>query len=171
MTRELVATDGSPTSRSATAYAAELLSTVDLVGISVLTVIRPPLEHFAETDWLFIPQETWDELAAAAQDEAGVALQAALVDLARFDGLLRTVSRTGHHVARVIVETACELGADLIVMGAPRRGPLRGLLGGGVSNWVQRHAHCSVLLVRPTLPQVCARIATRHPAAITIPRR
>jgi len=149
MTYVLIATDGSPTSRAATAYAADLLGAMNLDGIGVLTVIRPPLESFVDADSLLIPQATWSELEAARQEEACIALHAAATDLTRFDGLLTTVCRTGRHVPRVIVDTTCELGADLIVMGASRRGTLRGLLGVPVSDWVQRHAHCPVLLVRP----------------------
>jgi nucleotide-binding universal stress UspA family protein len=147
MTRVLIATDGSPTSRAATVYAADLLGCANVVAISVLTVVRPPLDSFMDTDSLFIPQNTWDALESAAREAAGMALQAAVADLARFDGLLGTVCRTGHQVPRVIVDTACELGADLIVMGASRHGTLRAVLGGSISDWVQQHAPCPVLLV------------------------
>jgi len=152
MTRVLIATDGSSISRVATRYAADVLGTLNLDGICVLTVVRPPMEPLMDADSILIPQDTWRALEAAAQDAASMALQAAMADLARFDGLLKTVSRTGHHVPRVIVDTACELGANLIVMGASRHGTLRTLLGGDVSDWVQRHAHCPVLLVRPNQP-------------------
>jgi nucleotide-binding universal stress UspA family protein len=148
MTRVLIATDGSPTSRAATVYAADLLGCANVVAISVLTVVRPPLDSLVDMDSLFIPQNTWDELESAAREAADMALQAAVADLARFDGLLKTVCRTGHQVPRVIVDTARELGADLIVMGASRHTALSPLLGGRVSDWVQQHAPCPVLLVR-----------------------
>ncbi len=47
-----------------------------------------------------------------------------------------------------IVETAEEIGADLIVMGSHGYKRWERLLLGSVSNSVVQHAHCSVLVVR-----------------------
>ena len=49
--------------------------------------------------------------------------------------------------AEQLVETATELGADLVVVGRRNRGPLRALLG-SVSSRVVRRAPCDVLVVR-----------------------
>jgi nucleotide-binding universal stress UspA family protein len=48
-----------------------------------------------------------------------------------------------------IVKLAEELRAGLIVLGSRGLGPLRSALMGSVSDSVVRHAHCSVLVVRP----------------------
>ncbi|WP_425089854.1 universal stress protein [Stappia sp.] len=50
--------------------------------------------------------------------------------------------------AKSILETAEEVGADLIVMGSRGLGGLKGLLLGSVSNKVVQHASCSVIAVR-----------------------
>lgn len=47
-----------------------------------------------------------------------------------------------------IVETASELAADLIVIGASGKGIIRRIISGSVSDHVVRHAHCPVLVVR-----------------------
>ena len=49
-----------------------------------------------------------------------------------------------------IVHLAEEIGADLIVMGSRGFGGLRRALLGNVADSVVRHAHCPVLVVRPT---------------------
>jgi nucleotide-binding universal stress UspA family protein len=49
--------------------------------------------------------------------------------------------------AEQLVETAANLGADLVVVGRRNRGPLRALLG-SVSSRVVRRAPCDVLVVR-----------------------
>jgi len=47
-----------------------------------------------------------------------------------------------------IVDSAAEWGADLIVVGCHGRGGIPRLLLGSVAEFVARHAHCSVLIVR-----------------------
>lgn len=50
--------------------------------------------------------------------------------------------------ATAIVETAREIGADLIVVGTHGRGLARDILLGSVSTKVTHHAPCDVLVVR-----------------------
>ncbi|WP_029059120.1 universal stress protein [Stappia stellulata] len=50
--------------------------------------------------------------------------------------------------AESILDTARDIGADLIVMGSRGLGGLKGLLLGSVSSKVSQHATCSVLTVR-----------------------
>ncbi len=49
--------------------------------------------------------------------------------------------------AEEIVALAEELEVSLIVVGSRDRGRIRRALGGSVSDWVVRHAHCPVLVV------------------------
>ena len=51
-------------------------------------------------------------------------------------------------VAREIVETAEELGVDLVAVGSRGRGAMKRALMGGVSNSVVRQAPCPVMIVR-----------------------
>jgi len=55
----------------------------------------------------------------------------------------------GGKADQVIVEVAKKLKVDLIVMGASSTGSKIGSLLGTTSERVVRHAHCSVLCVRP----------------------
>lgn len=52
-------------------------------------------------------------------------------------------------VREKIVDAAAEWGADLIVVGSHSRSGIRRLLLGSVAEFVARHAHCSVQIVRP----------------------
>lgn len=98
--------------------------------------------------------------AAAPQMSAGYApeLEEDIKKAREFaDGIARQFSAGGFH-AEIDVrageprETICDLadewGADLIVVGSHGRHGLRRLLIGSVAEFVVRHAHCSVLVVR-----------------------
>lgn len=53
-------------------------------------------------------------------------------------------------VAEAVVETAEEVGADLVVVGVRRRTPVGKLLLGSVAQRVILDAHCPVVAVKPT---------------------
>src|SRR5215217_3633715 len=55
----------------------------------------------------------------------------------------------GEHPDEAIVHLAEDIGADLIVIGSPGFGGLRRALMGNVADYVARHAHCPVTVVRP----------------------
>ena len=61
--------------------------------------------------------------------------------------------------ATVIVETAAETGADLIVMGTTGRAGFSRLVMGSVAEEVLRRAPCPVLTIRGTIP-----VKTEEPA-------
>ncbi len=51
-------------------------------------------------------------------------------------------------VAEEIVTLAKDLDADLIAMGSRTHGGVRRAIEGSISDWVVRHAHCPVMIVR-----------------------
>jgi nucleotide-binding universal stress UspA family protein len=53
-----------------------------------------------------------------------------------------------------IVWLAEELGAGLLVVGSRGLGGIRRVLIGSVSDSVVRHAHCSVMVIRPEMQQI-----------------
>lgn len=74
------------------------------------------------------------------------------------DGALEQLRKAGYqatgtlgrgHVRSTIVETAEKWGAEIILLGSHGRTGLKRALLGSVSDHVARHAHCSVLIVRP----------------------
>ncbi len=70
------------------------------------------------------------------------------VDLARQAGvMLENIVRPGH-AAKVIVDVAKELNADLLVIGHTGHSDLWGTFLGTTADKVVRHASCSVLVVR-----------------------
>jgi len=135
----LVATDFSDTSDAAVSYGAELAK---LLGakLYVFNAIGVP---------------------AYGVPELGVAVTASMIDtivhdnqkaldaiIAKFAPLkIEPLLRTGDP-RDLIVQTAVDVGAELIVMGTHgRRGVTRALLG-SVAEGVLRHAHCPVLTIR-----------------------
>ena len=54
----------------------------------------------------------------------------------------------GHAIYKGILETATQIGADLIVMGSHGRKGLEKLILGSVTSQVLSHAHLPVLVVR-----------------------
>jgi nucleotide-binding universal stress UspA family protein len=135
----LVATDFSETSEAAVAYAVGL---ADKLGakLYLLHAVGMPMHGIAEL---------------------GVAVSASMIDSivhdtqVALDKLIKThapvkivpVLRTGD-ARDLIVQTAADVGADLIVLGTHgRRGVSRALLGSVAEN-VLRHAHCPVLTIR-----------------------
>ena len=95
--------------------------------------------------------------AAALLDAGGSLEEARAQVLARFqktvEGVKERLTAPGLSVestvldgdpGRVIVKEAEDWGADLIVMGSHRYGPLKRMMMGSVANYVMDHAPCSV---------------------------
>jgi nucleotide-binding universal stress UspA family protein len=81
-----------------------------------------------------------------ADDEAAAKLRARLQDSGVEFQLLRT--HGDREPAEVIVSTADEVGAQLIVIGLRKRSPVGKLLMGSTSQDVLLNAHCPVLAVK-----------------------
>jgi nucleotide-binding universal stress UspA family protein len=131
--------DGSPGSRQALRAAIQLAREQ---GSRVWTVgVEERLPRYAATiDEYEEEKETANAYFAQLNQEAAVLAHEAGV-------LLESIVRAGH-AAKVMVEVAAELGADLLVIGHTGRSDLWGTFLGTTADKVVRHAPCSVLVVR-----------------------
>lgn len=114
----------------------EVLSVVNSPDVSTSTSTRAWLDEYMEN------------LNAAANR--------AYSDVKKcFEGSVVTLShhKMSGHVGHQIVDRASEIGAELIVIGARGHSTVARLLLGSVSDYVGRHATCSVLTVRPPMEQ------------------
>ena len=115
--------------------------------VLVLTVLRPEADRYGGP-WgvgvAYIPSDDlWDGLGAEREsllEEAAVRL--------RERGLAVTTLLTEGRAASIIVDTAREMGADLIVVGARGHGAIEAALLGSVSAEVVDQAPCAVLVAR-----------------------
>ena len=146
-TRVLLATDGSEEAELALKTAVDLASCTNS-ELHVVTVAReyhPAYFEVPETDRLL------DEARGAMEREAREVLDKQVKKIEEAGGTvteahLRSEGRKDQEIVRV----GEEIGAGLIVMGSRGLGGLRRALMGSVSDSVVRHAHCPVLVVRPS---------------------
>jgi nucleotide-binding universal stress UspA family protein len=90
----------------------------------------------------------------ALQQAARKALEEQLQRIEHLGGTVaRPILKTGRE-AREIVETAKELGVDLIAVGSRGTGAMKRKPMGSVSDSVVRHAPCPVMVVRGTETRV-----------------
>jgi nucleotide-binding universal stress UspA family protein len=112
-----------------------------------------------------------EELTRAAVqgtlEQAAQRMREAAQEVRRAGHLGEAITRVGHP-SRVILLTAEELGADMIVLGASGRRGLGRLLLGSTTEEVVREAQCQVLVAK--LPKPCAR-AQGLPLALALPGR
>ena len=135
--RILVATDGSPVSERLVLYV-EHLARVESAEIIILHAYAPP------TDYTSYPG--YDQLLASYRAVAQAIVDDMRNALQEYGISAATALRLGP-AADAILAAAVDLGADLIVLGAPGVNNVREFLG-SVSTHVLRHAHCPVLQVR-----------------------
>ena len=141
-TRILLATDGSPHAELAAMKAVDLAKSTK-ARLHVVAVGRT------------FPAAVYDIYTEAGRDELRREAQEVL------DEQVRKIEEAGGTVAiahlkmnesrdEAIVHLAEEIDADLIVIGSRGFGGLKRALLGNVADSVVRHAHCPVLVVRPT---------------------
>ena len=114
------------------------------------------LIHVIEPFTFYFPPEIAAEYAATPQLEAlrkdrlekGKALLAAAADKLRKAGFTVETLLSEGDVRSAIIDNATEKKADLIVVGSHGRKGLDRFLMGSVSEFVARHAPCSVEIVR-----------------------
>jgi nucleotide-binding universal stress UspA family protein len=134
----LLATDGSPASEGASEEAIDLATQVHarLLVISVLGAASRRSEASAEAA---APADSRDSLTSAAQ---------AIVRRAKAAGADATFLVWDGVPGEAIVAAADSENADLIVVGSHGRSGVSRFLIGSVSDYVVRHAHCPVMVVR-----------------------
>lgn len=136
----LLATDGSPSAKAATAVAVELAAATGW-DLRVLTAWHMPIDPFGYTT-MYTP-----ELQDAARDHAVAAADAAVAVAADGDISASADVREGDAVT-AICDAARETDVRVVVVGAHGWGALRRLVFGSVSTAVLHHADCPVLVVR-----------------------
>jgi nucleotide-binding universal stress UspA family protein len=141
-TRILLATDGSPHADLAAGVAVDLARSTGS-RLHVVAVGRT------------FPAAVYDEYAESRREDLRREAQEIL------DEQVRKIEESGGTVAvahvklnekrdEAIVHLAEDIGAGMIVMGSRGFGGMRRALMGNVADSVVRHAHCPVLVVRPS---------------------
>jgi nucleotide-binding universal stress UspA family protein len=134
----LLATDGSSASEGASDEAIDLAVQVGarLLVVSVLGSSSRPAGAYAETAG---PADSRDSLTTKAQG---------IVQRAKAAGSDATFLVWDGDPGEGIVAAADSENADLIVVGSHGRSGVSRFLIGSVSDYVVRHAHCPVMVVR-----------------------
>jgi len=139
--RILLATDGSEEAKLLAGPAVECArstgSELHMVHLKPLPLTPPYPEVLGWREDL-----GWDER------EARELLDEQVKKVKDAGGTVAEIHLRGEQPAEGIVALAEELGAYLIVGGNRGCGEIRRALTGSVSDWVVRHAHCPVLVVR-----------------------
>ena len=139
----LVPVDGSPTSQQAVSRAVALAKAFD-GEVFAICVIDPYPFTGVGTDFAY-GQSQYLEAAAF---EANNAIRNAREAIAASGVKVDTRVVESNAPWRGILETATELGADIIVMGSHGRRGLEKLVLGSVAQHVLSHIHLPVLVVR-----------------------
>jgi nucleotide-binding universal stress UspA family protein len=145
--RILLAVDGSPAADRAcdlvTAMPPQAGGTVRIISVA------PSLAELINVPWAIAATPDAGEIEADALRRHAAAVESAAAELrsARSDVEIESVVRRGRP-ASVILEEACEMSADLIVVGHRGHGTWASLLLGSVSAEVVDHAPCPVLVAR-----------------------
>jgi nucleotide-binding universal stress UspA family protein len=136
----LLATDGSPASKGASDEAIDLAVQTEarLLVVSVLGASSRPSEATAEA----APVDSRDSLTTKAQ---------VIVQRAKAAGADAAFLVWDGDAGEAIVAAADSENADVIVVGSHGRSGVSRFLIGSVSDYVVRHAHCPVMVVRGRL--------------------
>ncbi len=144
----VLATDGTKHGKAA----AEMLTRYNLAGgdmIHVISVVDMAIPMSVDLYGGYLPNMA-DMENAAKENARSVVSETYKLLASRFpDAEISTNILFGSPDSR-IVETAEEIGADLIILGSHGYNRWERLLLGSVSSSVVHHAHCSVLIVRTT---------------------
>ena len=139
----LLPVDGSSSARLATEKAAGLAKAFGS-RVTAIYVIDPYPFTGVGSDFAY----GQSQYISAATSEANTALHAAQEALSKAGVNVATAVVEGHVIAKGILQTAANSGADLIVMGSHGRRGLEKLILGSVTQRVVSQAHVPVLVVR-----------------------
>ena len=141
----LVATDFSPASETALAYARALAQTFGgkLHVIHVVDNLNARLSYADAAVAGMAPYEVQRDLERTAREQ----LNAFVTDTDRRELQAVEVMRVGNRTSKEITDYAKEAGIDLIVVGTTGRGAIDRMLMGSVADKVVRGASCPVLAV------------------------
>lgn len=139
----LLAIDGSKCSEDA----ARMLSHLphqETLDLTILSVVAAPITAFYSPAKQFMDEITEDDRRFARKRQAAIEEM-----FTGANAIVQTKIREGRP-AETIVDFAAACSADLIVVGAKGHSQIDRILLGSTSDYVATHAHCSVLVVRPT---------------------
>jgi nucleotide-binding universal stress UspA family protein len=145
----LIATDGSTFSQTAVKEWCRFVDKTEVAAIKIVSVYSAvlPVDTFAPS--VEYAEELENAQKMQAVDFAEKAAAEVRVCFPGSEPDLTTKIVIGNP-PQVIVETAKEWSADLIVIGSHGRGFWKRMLLGSVTDAVVHHASCSVLVIRQT---------------------
>lgn len=145
----IVGTDGSEFSRAAIDACCDLVANLEGAEIKIIAAYEMPAPIVSEPFAIYgeAYQQVADVVADLAKHAAETAVAMIQERVANQKVNLSTRVELGRP-ARVIIETAEEWNADLIVVGSHGHGFWGRAMLGSVSDAVVHHAGCSVLVVR-----------------------
>lgn len=144
----LIATDGSSASKSVIEAACGTIASPENTAVKIISAVEPITPMAAEP--FAISAEYYNEIETDLSRQAKITVESAITVLKESCPNLSDVSGEVLHggAARVIVESARQWNADLIIVGSHGYGVWSRVLLGSVSNAVVHNAPCSVLIVR-----------------------
>lgn len=146
--RIIISTDGSDFSRAAIEKCCEIIVAPERTAVKIVSAFE-----IVESLDISISPEFSRELEQSARTHAEEFARAAAAQVEeRFpnSNIDLTTQTTMGAPDRVLIETAAEWKADLIVIGSHGRGFWGRMLLGSITDSVVHHAPCSVLVVRKT---------------------
>ena len=145
----LVATDGSDFSKAAIDFCQNIVADPKNTSLKIISAVESPTPIAAEP--FAVSAEYYNNLEQSLREQAKKFVEQAETEIRSLfpGGLLDLTAQVlVGSPKRVIVETAREWGADLIVVGSHGYGFWSRAMLGSVSNSVMHHAPCSVLVVQ-----------------------
>ena len=145
----LLATDGSEFSNAAIEMLPNIVAKPETTSIKIISAFEHP--NPIGTESFAISVEYYNDLDKIRQTEATKFVEQAESQILKLFPDQKPDLTTRVIVGsppQIIVETANEWEADLIIIGSHGYGFWSRVLLGSVSNSVLQHAHCSVLIVR-----------------------
>ncbi len=146
----LVATDGSDYSKAAINMLANFVADPETTAFKIVSAVEFST-MLPSNGFIAVSAGYYDDMQQSLRERAKQSVEQAETAIRSLfpGGLLDlTAEVLDGSPQRVIVETAQEWGADLIVIGSHGYGFWSRTLLGSVSNSVVHHAPCSVLVVR-----------------------